>query len=124
MGTEYALVHDDSMEAFDLGKGPWHSWHGGVPRNREAVVELINRMVRGMEKREEALKEAPFVADKIWNFIKTHPGCRLMHDCGDDTWLTPKQILNDPAWFAEVIAGGDKVYIQVGERYLKEGEAR
>jgi hypothetical protein len=26
MGIEYALAHDESGEAFELGKGPWSEW--------------------------------------------------------------------------------------------------
>lgn len=115
MGVEYAIVHDATKEAYELGKGFGWQWqvpdkhdpypdHPWPPSCRGAVRAVV------AEAFEEA-SDAWLIActDAVWAFIEAHPGCRMSSDTGDDFWSVNPTGEHVKTW--------DRVFRQVGTRY-------
>jgi hypothetical protein len=104
MGVEFALVHDETKEAFELGKG-YFDWREGIPADRDGVRKFIVELFGDWE----------FVdptTDRIWTFIESHPGCRLVSDTSDDAFWT-----TNPDEDAYRSFGRENVFRQVGSAY-------
>lgn len=86
MGTEYALVQDPSREAFDLGRGAWYRWEptmDGLPSSQEQVLLLLREWLGDVAWRPKQGGEVWMLeaSARIWAFLETHPGARLVNDC-------------------------------------------
>ena len=120
MGTEYALLHDATHEAFDLGKGSWYRWRPtdeGLPASHEAVVAHLTEWLGDVAWRPAQGTEAwvQDVATKIWSFLRSHPGSRVV---GDGDVGTDSDYWDTEPW-PEV--KGFTFYRVVGTRYAEDG---
>lgn len=117
MGIEYAIVHDTTKEAYDLGKGGlWASWKQTVPTSRHVVAEHLEAGTKaGWEfgTEEERLAYLESIGAEIWAFIESHPGCRVVSDTEDDFWTKVPDF--------SLAEDGYRVYRQVGSRYRENG---
>jgi hypothetical protein len=119
MGTEYAIVHDETNEAYDLGKGPWYMWqrpcndYGLVcpPKTKEDIRSFLEWWMDNWKRprsKEDNLW-ADKLTDRIWQFMESHPGWKIVNDCGDDFWNTKE--------FYEKYPTNLKCYNQISSRY-------
>ena len=129
VGVLYALVHDSSREAFELGKGViWCEWRNragdvggsqeGLPTSKSALEAELREWSAG-ECKDPNPPDADilWLAEQLWAFIESHPGCRIVDD-GVNYW-TP----NAAEAADENAGGGDSVWLQVGSRYADRGVA-
>lgn len=107
MGVEYAIVHDETHEAYELGKG-YHDWYVQLPRSRDEILQYLVDLFG---------EELPFMrgkADAVWAFIESHPGCRMISDTGDALWTTREITEREIA-----ILGRENLFREVGSLYDK-----
>jgi hypothetical protein len=83
MGICYAIAHDETHEAYDLGKGGWADWYAGLPTTAEETRASIFQITAHWQV-DDACRER--LAAEVWAFLTTHPGCRIINDCGNDWW--------------------------------------
>lgn len=112
MGTEYALVHDETGEAFDLGRGSFYLWSQSkvLPHSLEAVEAHFAEWLADVYwKPKDVARWTARVSAAVWAFIQAHPGCRVVSDLGDDFWAKEVGSL-DRAFF-------DRCFVQVASRH-------
>jgi hypothetical protein len=119
MGVCYAIVHDETREAFDLGKGPWWRWREVnyssaeeedppfPPRSRDDLAAFVAEHTADWDVDDTYRSRT---VDGMWRFIETHPGCRIERDSGDVIWKTEIDDEDRELW-------GDGVFREVGSRY-------
>lgn len=111
MGVQYALVHDGTREAFELGKGfIWGEWRQfkHVPASKSALEAELRVWAISLGEPDADISR---LVDQLWAFIESHPGSRIVDD-GCNWWTT------DAAEAAAEDPGGDSVWFQVGSRYV------
>ncbi len=121
MGVYYAIVHegpDGTREAYSLGKNGGWQWRPGntaaaeedgcpwPPTSRDQLHEFFL-----MEYAQYDWAPADGIArlaDEVWAFVQSHPGCRVENDMGDVTWMDRNskyfraERLKDPEFYVEV----------------------
>lgn len=113
MGLEFALVHDATKEAFELGKWCGWEWRSetDVPKSREEVLAYFRKFYADEDHPDDP--PDPLIepmTDAVWAFIESHPGCRVVDE--HDYWW------GDEADERRVWAWGEAyVFKQVGSRY-------
>ncbi len=118
MGTEYALLCDKTHEAFNLGVGRWYIWQQeGLPGDVAGAYALLNGWLDNVawkppQGREEWIGET---ANKIWDFVETHPGCRVVSDTDPAPFYWDKEPDEHPE------TPGLVFYREVGSRYNEDG---
>lgn len=111
MGAEYALVHDETNEAFELGKGWWLAWK--EPTSIDDVRAYVTELLAAFPEYWGNCDGAAWI-DPIWEFARTHPGCRLVSDTADDHWRPEPDYSEEKA---EVEGHGERLYLRVGSLY-------
>lgn len=122
MGVCYAIVHDETREAFELGKSVGWEWlpvneyvadDDGCPWPPPSHGALRSFFVDSYKHSEWA--DAEFigrVTDAVWSFIQSHPGCRVEADTGDVMWSS-----RDSTWFREDRLEDPNFYVEIGSLY-------
>lgn len=113
MGLEFALVHDETKEAFELGKWCGWEWRSEttVPATRDAVLAYFRVFYADEDHPDEP--SDPLIepmTDAVWSFIEGHPGCRVV-DEHDYYWK------KEPTDDDRRIFGAEYVFREVGSRY-------
>ena len=116
MGTEYACIHDETGEAYDLGRGPWYVWTDKPPTSREDVRVILELYMQSWSLGPQPAW-ASAVEESIWTFIRNHPGTRVVHDLSEYEWFPEEQITE---YRMAIEGGGSRVYKQIGSRLTYE----
>lgn len=112
MGTTFAIIHDETREAYDLGKGPWWRMEeDGVPKSADEMRAFV-RAHTAEWPFDDAWRDR--VAEGCWSFIEAHPGSRVVSEYGDIGWRDP----DDP--FFKGMPLPDNYYREVGSRHEKD----
>jgi hypothetical protein len=78
MGQEWYLLHDATLEAYELGGGDWRLWEQAMPTSRLQVVATV---IRACGRRPDPdLAWVDRFAAEIWAFVESHPRCYLHDD--------------------------------------------
>jgi len=117
MGVEYAIVCDKTREALDLGKGPWwelfEDEQGNAIDPTESLIRRhVNAWITGWNRERRDFKYASDLTTLIWDFVRTHPGCRVVSDCGDSFWAKDARDEEQLNTF-----GPENCYLQIASRY-------
>lgn len=113
MGIEYALVHDETHEAYELGKGCWSELQRAIKRSNTNFQEIHHAVVEIAKWWRVKDKYAGQIAEEIFEFLRTHPRCRLVNDASGDEFISA-----DPFTAEELsMFGKENCFRQVGSRY-------
>ncbi len=110
MGVDYAIVHDETREAYELVRSNWESWEKALPSNIEAVRARVVAMYPDSPPAPAWVERA---TAEIWAFIQAHPGCRVENDLGNAYWTEEPE---DPTEYRQV----GSMYEPVTQRQGKE----
>ena len=105
MGVDYALIHEETREAYELVRSNWETWEAAMPTSLDAVRERVARLFPS----EPELAERASVA--VWRFLETHPGCRVGRDTIDEWDTDPQegQYREVGSMYEAQIGGGSEV---------------
>jgi hypothetical protein len=115
MGLNFAIIHDGTHEAFDLGKWCGYEWRDHVPDDRETIEAYFERFFNAYDP--PAPERVKPVTDAVWAFVSARPGCRVIDENADQWWGKAPDDRVREAWRP------DEIYIEVGSRYAAEDAA-
>lgn len=108
MSIDFAIVHESTHEAYELGVEHWDPWVDAMPLSIKEVRELVESLFSSPDDagyRNRLVRE-------IWSFIESHPGCSVVDDTGTFWSVDPDA--------SDVRAWGSRVFRQIGSRYNHE----